>query len=105
MFVDTTHQARKTWYGASGKAFHSGMHRLLGGNSKVHGAAMFRLRERDFDEKRHKDGIPPAWPLKRIYYNSDSVMLDLGKVTSRLRNGSRGSWKGCWPWSARTPCR
>lgn len=80
VFVDMIYQARETWYGASGKAFHSGIHRLLGGNSKVHGAALFRLRERDFDEKRHKDGIPPAWPLKRIYYNSDAVMLDVGKV-------------------------
>ena len=25
---------------------------------------LFRLRERDFDEIRHKDGISPAWPLK-----------------------------------------
>ena len=80
VFVDTIHQARETWYGANGMVFHSGMHRFMGGNSQVYGAALFRLRERDFDEKRHKDGIPPAWPLKRIYYNSDSVMLDLRKV-------------------------
>jgi len=36
----------------------------VGGNSKVYGAALFRLRERDFDEIVHKDGISPAWPLK-----------------------------------------
>ncbi len=29
----------------------------------MYGAALFRLRERDFGELRHKDGISPAWPL------------------------------------------
>ena len=29
----------------------------------MYGAALFRLRERDFGEVRHKDGISPAWPL------------------------------------------
>jgi choline dehydrogenase-like flavoprotein len=36
----------------------------VGGNSKVYGAALFRMRERDFDEIVHKDGVSPAWPLK-----------------------------------------
>ena len=36
----------------------------VGGNSKVYGAALFRLRERDFDSIEHSDGISPAWPLK-----------------------------------------
>ena len=64
VFVDGAYQADETWYGKSGEAFHPGLHYCVGGNSKVYGAAMFRLRERDFDELRHKDGISPAWPLK-----------------------------------------
>jgi choline dehydrogenase-like flavoprotein len=40
------------------------LHYYVGGNSKVYGAALLRLRERDFDEIIHKDGISPAWPLK-----------------------------------------
>jgi hypothetical protein len=40
------------------------LHYYVGRNSKVYGAALFRLRERDFDEITHKDGISPAWPLK-----------------------------------------
>ena len=31
--------------------------------TKVYGAALLRLRARDFGELVHKDGISPAWPL------------------------------------------
>ena len=63
VFVDGAYQAKETWYGGDGSAFHPGLHYYVGGNSKVYGAALFRLRERDFSEVRHKDGISPAWPL------------------------------------------
>lgn len=64
VFVDGTYQAPETWYNSNGGVFHPGLHYYVGGNSKVYGAALFRLRERDFDEIRHADGISPAWPLK-----------------------------------------
>ena len=64
VFVDGAYQADETWYGKDGESFHPGLHYYVGGNSKVYGAALFRMRERDFDEVRHKDGISPAWPLK-----------------------------------------
>ncbi len=63
VFVDGTYQAPETWHGADGSTFHPGLHYWVGGNSKVYGAALFRLRERDFGELRHKDGVSPAWPL------------------------------------------
>jgi choline dehydrogenase-like flavoprotein len=63
VFVDGAYQAQETWYGADGKIFHPGLHYYVGGNSKVYGAALFRLRERDFSALRHSDGISPAWPL------------------------------------------
>jgi choline dehydrogenase-like flavoprotein len=63
VFVDGKYQAPETWYGDDGSTFHPGLHYFVGGNSKVYGAALFRLRERDFQELRHKDGISPAWPL------------------------------------------
>jgi len=64
VFVDARYQAKETWYGADGKAFHPGLHYFVGGNSKVYGAVLLRLRERDFEEVQHVDGISPAWPLK-----------------------------------------
>ena len=63
VFVDATYQTKETWYGRDGSAFHPGLHYFVGGNSKVYGGALFRLRERDFGEVRHKDGISPGWPL------------------------------------------
>ena len=64
VFVDATYQAKETWYGGDGRAFHPGLHYFVGGNSKVYGAALLRLRARDFDEVQHEDGVSPAWPLK-----------------------------------------
>ncbi len=63
VFVDAAYQTKETWYDRKGGSFHPGLHDYVGGNSKVFGAALFRLRERDFAELRHKDGISPAWPL------------------------------------------
>jgi choline dehydrogenase-like flavoprotein len=63
VFVDARYQARETWYSSDGKAFHPGLHYFVGGNSKVYGAVLLRLRERDFGEIKHRDGISPAWPL------------------------------------------
>ncbi|MCW6506584.1 GMC family oxidoreductase [Lichenifustis flavocetrariae] len=63
VFVEGAYQTKETWYGRDGAAFHPGLHYYVGGNSKVYGAALFRLRERDFGQIVHKDGISPAWPL------------------------------------------
>ena len=64
VFVDGAYQAPETWYTAQGKSIHPGLHYYVGGNSKVYGAALLRLRERDFEEIRHEGGLSPAWPLK-----------------------------------------
>ncbi len=63
VFVDGAYQASETWYGRDGETFHPGLHYYVGGNSKVYGAALFRLRERDFGEVVHQHGVSPAWPL------------------------------------------
>ena len=63
VIVDGIYQAKETWYGADGSSFHPGLHYNVGGNSKVYGSILFRLRERDFGEIRHEDGLSPAWPV------------------------------------------
>jgi choline dehydrogenase-like flavoprotein len=63
VFVDGKYQASETWYDKKGAPLHPGLHYFVGGNSKVYGAALLRLRERDFAEIVHADGISPAWPL------------------------------------------
>ncbi|HEX7325785.1 MAG TPA: GMC family oxidoreductase [Rhodanobacteraceae bacterium] len=64
VFVDNAYQANETWYDKAGTAFHPGLHYFVGGNSKMYGAALFRLRERDFEKIQHADGVSPEWPVK-----------------------------------------
>ena len=63
VFVAGAYQARETWTNSQGKTFSPALHYFVGGNSKVYGAALFRLRERDFGEVVHAGGISPAWPV------------------------------------------
>jgi len=63
VFVDGEYQAKETWTSSRGETFSPALHYYVGGNSKVYGAALFRLRERDFGEVVHAGGISPAWPV------------------------------------------
>ena len=54
----------ETMYNKAGGEIHPGFCYHVGGNTKVYGAALFRLRERDFEKFEHKDGFSPEWPLK-----------------------------------------
>ncbi|HET8668864.1 MAG TPA: GMC family oxidoreductase, partial [Terriglobales bacterium] len=63
VFVHGKYQAKETWYDKKGEAFHPGIHYWVGGNTKMYGAALFRLRKEDFGEIKHHGGISPAWPL------------------------------------------
>ena len=65
-------------------SFHPGAHYWVGGNTKVYGAILFRLRERDFGEVRHHGGISPAWPLsymdfKPYYTEAEKLYLVHGE--------------------------
>jgi len=54
----------ETMYNKAGEEIHPGFCYHLGGNTKVYGAALFRLREKEFEKFRHQDGFSPEWPLK-----------------------------------------
>jgi choline dehydrogenase-like flavoprotein len=65
VFKDERYHARETWRNMADQTeFHPGTGYWVGGNTKVYGAALFRLREHDFEVIRHHDGISPEWPLK-----------------------------------------
>ena len=63
VFVDNRYVSADTWYDDRGKAFQPQVHYCVGGATKLYGAALYRLREEDFGELRHHDGISPAWPI------------------------------------------
>ncbi len=61
--VDGRYTAKETWYDKDDQPFSPYTHYWVGGNTKVYGAALLRLREFDFREVRHYGGISPAWPI------------------------------------------
>lgn len=63
VFVENRYHTKEHWYDHKGKAFAPGANYFVGGNTKVYGAALLRLREKDFKEVRHYGGISPAWPI------------------------------------------
>ena len=63
VFVKGRYVSPDTWRYESGEEFHPQIHYYVGGATKLYGAALYRLRERDFGELHHHDGISPAWPI------------------------------------------
>ncbi|MFZ0186483.1 MAG: GMC family oxidoreductase [Streptosporangiaceae bacterium] len=63
VFGDAKYTADETFYDRHDRQFRPELHYYVGGNSKVYGAALFRLLPGDFGEVRHRDGVAPAWPL------------------------------------------
>ena len=57
------YNTREEWNDANGKTLHPHTNYYVGGNTKFYGAALFRLRERDFGVLRHHGGTSPAWPI------------------------------------------
>lgn len=63
VFVNNRYVPKETWYDRNDKPFTPGQHYWVGGATKLYGAALYRLREQDFGELKHYDGISPAWPI------------------------------------------
>jgi choline dehydrogenase-like flavoprotein len=63
VFVDNRYVSPDTWYDEKGTPFQPGVHYFVGGATKLYGAALYRLRQEDFGELQHHDGISPAWPI------------------------------------------
>src|SRR5664279_4639536 len=63
VFVDNRYVSPDTWYDKDGKTFQPQVHYNVGGATKLYGAALYRLREKDFGELQHFDGVSPAWPV------------------------------------------
>src|SRR3954465_13945708 len=62
-FVDNRYISEDRWSDDQGNAFQPQIHYFVGGATKFYGAALYRLRERDFGELKHHGGISPAWPI------------------------------------------
>jgi choline dehydrogenase-like flavoprotein len=63
VFVNNRYVANDKWHDKHGKEFQPGIHYVVGGATKMFGAALFRLRKEDFSEVKHYEGVSPGWPL------------------------------------------
>ncbi len=63
LFLDERYKTEERWRSANGGDFRANMYYWVGGNTKVYGAAMLRLRPEDFGAVQHRDGVSPAWPI------------------------------------------
>ncbi|MDF3041047.1 MAG: putative oxidoreductase, partial [Thermomicrobiales bacterium] len=63
VFGENRYKAKEQWRDASGGWFSPGVHYFVGGNTKVYGAALPRLRKEDFSEIQHAGGVSPSWPI------------------------------------------
>ena len=61
--LEAKYHTREVWQDRDGRPLHPHTNYYVGGNTKFYGAALFRLRERDFGELRHHGGLSPAWPV------------------------------------------
>ena len=64
VFVQRRYKPDDTWYAEDGTPFAPGVHYVVGGNTKVYGSSLPRLRERDFEETAYPSGVSPAWPFR-----------------------------------------
>lgn len=81
VFPKGRYNCGEKWISKEGKAFEPGTHYFVGGNTKFYGAALLRLREKDFGEVKHYGGTSPAWPLNyeafKPYYQEAEELYEV----------------------------
>ena len=60
---DRYHPKDERWFGPDGDPFAPQTTYALGGNTKIWGAVLERMREQDFEAVDLQGGVSPAWPL------------------------------------------
>jgi choline dehydrogenase-like flavoprotein len=63
VFIDNRYHTKETWQDKDGKDLHPQQAYFVGGQTKVYGAALFRMRSEDFGIIQHQGGTSPAWPI------------------------------------------
>jgi choline dehydrogenase-like flavoprotein len=81
VFARTRYKPKEQWFDQYGRPFFPGVHYFVGGNTKVYGAALPRLRKEDFSNIEHEEGVSPAWPASyeefEPYYCRAEQMLSV----------------------------
>ena len=59
VFTVAKYKAHETWIDKNGQSFHPGIHYYVGGNTKVFGSVLLRMRTQDFGMLRAHGGNSP----------------------------------------------
>ena len=82
--VKGRYRSTERWYDKDNQPFSPFTHYVVGGNSKMYGAASFRLRESDFQASQLPAGTSPAWPLSyqdfEPYYTEAEALFSVHGV-------------------------
>jgi choline dehydrogenase-like flavoprotein len=78
IFTQRRYMAEETWLDRQDQPFNPETYYVVGGNTKLYGAALQRMRQADFGEMPHQDGVSPAWPfdynlLEPYYCRAESL--------------------------------
>jgi choline dehydrogenase-like flavoprotein len=63
VFLANRYHTKEVWQDKDGNDLHPQQAYFVGGQTKVYGAALFRMRAEDFGTIQHEGGISPAWPI------------------------------------------
>lgn len=63
VFDQARYKTKELWSTGDGATLHPGMHYYVGGNTKMYGAALPRLRKEDFSDLEHEGGTAIGWPV------------------------------------------
>ena len=81
-------------FNKDGGKIYPGLSYFVGGNTKVYGAALFRLREKDFEQFQHRDGVSPEWPIKyRDWENYYSQAEEFFQVHGKAGEDPTEPWR------------
>ena len=87
VFTKGRYRTTEQWFDKDDKPFAPYTHYVVGGNTKVYGAALFRLRESDFVETKHFGGVSPRWPIS--YHDLEPFYGEAERLYSA--HGERGT--------------
>src|ERR1700722_428397 len=89
VFLSNRYHTTDVWLDKDEQPLHPQQAYYVGGQTKVYGAALFRLRAEDFGVLHHKGGISPAWPLtyadfEPYYTRAEEIFAAHGHPTADL---------------------
>ncbi len=66
LFRKDRHHAGEQWFGTDGDPFDPQAIYALGGNTKIWGAVLERMREREFGALAYQEGLMPSWEFSYV---------------------------------------